>query len=211
MLYIAVLILLHAQFASAQIFGSETKIQNDAVVSRIYIWDKPVADSLTYKDILPSDMKVVVGFNSKGKGVYILTPDSVFNNIVRWFEDTNFLQVSQTALVGFEFVVAEVNSFSWLSKKKIKKLSGMQKVVAEAFNESKKYTLMAQNPRMTFGVRDQNGNIVPVFGSGGGHESAPTNSIQGQDFTPKIESPKKQQQQEKKFFPPLKNYRKSGN
>jgi hypothetical protein len=148
-------------------------------------------------------MKIIVGFTATGKGVYILAPDSVFNDVVRWFEDSNFIAVSQTALVGFEFVVADVQNFSWFTKKKLKSLSGMQRAVAEAFNQSKKYTLMAQNPRLTYGSRDQKGNIVPIFG----YESPTSESIQEiTPVTPKVTTPpviqKQQQIQQQKYFPP---------
>lgn len=161
-LFICGLILL-SQWAVAQIFGKQEPIQEEARISRIYIWDKPVADSLTYKDVIPNDMKIIVGFTSSGKGVYILAQDAVFNNIVKWFEDTAYLRESQNSVLGFEFVVGYVESFSWLTKKKINSLKGTQKSVAEAFNKNVKYTLMSQSPRTVFGNRDKEGNIVPIF------------------------------------------------
>lgn len=138
---------------------ASAQTQKPAEITRVYLWDKPVTDSITYKGILPGTMHVVTVFAAKGQSFYALFDSAQYAQAQSYFSD-EFMRVNAGRIVGYEYVVSYIGKFSLLTKKELKKLSGMQKMTAIAFNEKEKFTLMAQAPRTVEGYRDANGNIL---------------------------------------------------
>lgn len=152
-------LILTGGYVSAQIFSSN-RIQNPAEITRVILWDKPVTDSLSYQGIMPGNMRVLTMFTpDRGIPLFVLGDSVQYMQAQGYFTDS-FMQANTSTIVGYEYVVSYLGKFSWLSKRALKKLSGMQKITAAAFNESEKYTLMAQAPRTVYGRRLANGTIV---------------------------------------------------
>jgi hypothetical protein len=95
--------------------------------------------------------------------VFMLVDSSMFETIKSWFSDSLYQEKLKRGTIGFEFVVSYLEKLSWLSKKDMKKLTGMQKLTAESLNKTAKYTGMAQGPKHITGERDVAGNIWPKF------------------------------------------------
>lgn len=177
----------------AQLFGS-SRVQNKASVSRVYLWDKPVTDSITYRGILPGSMRVVTMFGADATAYTVLFDSIQFVQAQNYFTDT-FMKANSGRIIGYEYVVEYIGRFSWIKKKDLKKLSGMQKITAAAFNEKEKFTLMAQAPRTVKGRRDKNGDILLQTEN----EPAVNNTFNQPSSTP----PTTVVSEKKSFSPPL--------
>lgn len=149
----------------AQIFGPG-KIQDPASITRAYLWDRPIADSLNYKGVLPGGVNIMPLFTWNGLPILSL-PDSTQYAEAKGYFTKELINRYKDTIVGFEYLVSYVGKFSWIKRKKIKQLSGMQKMTAIAFNEKEKYTVLAQSPRKVFGKRNEYGNIVLLLPSTG--------------------------------------------
>lgn len=158
-----VLIISITTTASAQIFGSEDQTQNEASVLRLYLWDKPTTDSLTYKGILPDMMRIATMFSSDGKAKFVLTGSDEFTEMGKFFTTDSALLYGDR-IIGKEYLASKVIKFSWFSKKQLKQYKGTQKITVAAFNEMEKYTMMSKASRTVYGKRLADGTIVPDFG-----------------------------------------------
>lgn len=101
--------------ASAQIFGS-SPTQDPASITRVYLWDKPVTDSLNYKGVLPGDMFVVTAFTFDGRPVMVLFDAIQYKQAQGYFTDS-FMKANIGRIVGYEYVVTYIGKFSWMKKR----------------------------------------------------------------------------------------------
>ena len=132
--------------------------QEEARVSRAYVWDIPQTDSL-YTGIIPDTMRVVVMYTANATPIFVLAPIRTYKEIQQSFNE----YAGASFIVGFQYTVTYVKDFSWLSPKQIRRLSDDKRIVAKAFNEKAKYTIMARGPRDVVGTQLANGNIIPNF------------------------------------------------
>ncbi len=147
-------------FSLILLIGSVVAIaqQTKPDVLRVMVWDRPTTDNLTYKGVLPDTMRIVTMYTSTGSPVFVLTGWSQYQAIQDWFDDSTNTQSGK--IVGSEYVVSYIGRFSYISRKRMRKLEGMQWVNAKAFNEKEKYTMMAEAPRLVTGKRNAKGDIV---------------------------------------------------
>lgn len=151
------------------------KIQDEAKTIRVYIWDRPVTDSLTYQDILPDGMQPVVMFSFSGKNSYYTLPSNKqYREIQAWFDS---LPPSDN-VVGAEYVISYLERFSWVGRKKRKNIKDPTiKMTVAAFNNSSKYLILSVSPRLVYGIRDpKTGDIMVDVNSGNSEktEAVPT-------------------------------------
>lgn len=135
--------------SDAQLFGGKPPVQNPADVSRVIVWDIARTDSLDSKD----GIRPVLAYTYPGRSVLILAKPSEYQKMKAQFVDSIQPNVPEGVLVGYEYGVMYLSKFSILSKKQIRKLSGSQKLNAQALNEKEKYTLLAESPTPIFGER----------------------------------------------------------
>lgn len=173
------------------------KVQDAAQTIRVYIWDRPVTDNLTYKGILPDGMQPVTMFSFDGKTPYYTLPSSSqYLDIQTWFTK---LPKNDTLIVGAEYVIAYLDKFSWVKPKKIRKIENPTiKMTVAAFNNSSKYVILSVSPRLVYGVRDPStGNIMLKMAAENKNvttqttmpEFTPTVSAQAKDTVSKSKTP----------------------
>lgn len=131
-----------------------------ASITRLYLWERPVTDSLNFPG-LPGKVYPVMMFSADGKHAYNALLDSThYVEIQNSFSNSLFKERSKTTIIGYEYVVQYIPKFSKLTRRDIRKLSGIARVTAKAFNDSDKFTVMAQSPEPVIGERDVSGNKV---------------------------------------------------
>lgn len=147
-------------FASCE---TQKSIQGNPTIVRIYVWDIPLAENLTFKTFLPDDLRIIVGANKDGTPLYLLCPKVKYDELRTWLKDSVQGDIPAGLYAGGEFVASYVGKLSYLSNDDINKLkTDQEKNLARAFNDYEKHMLHAESPYIAFGKKNQEGNIIPL-------------------------------------------------
>ena len=134
-----------------------------ATITRLYLWERPVTDSFNFPG-LPGKLYPVIMFSADGKYAFTALFDSTrYAESQHRFLSQPFIEESKTKIGGYEYVVQYIPKFSKLKRRDIRKLSGMARITAQAFNDSDKFTVMSLSPQLVVGERDSLGNKVLKF------------------------------------------------
>ncbi len=151
-----------AASVEGQLLKNKT-VQDPAKVKRVVVWDIPRTDSLYYQGIVPDSMRVVLAYTFAYEPVFMLVHSSEYNLIRQYFADTSLwagLQPGEFA--GIDFGVANLKRFSYLSKKQMKKMPEVRRLIAETFNQYEKFMLLAESPNYVKGVKDPRTGAISV-------------------------------------------------